>query len=192
MQGIPLRLTLADYNASVLRLVTLPNLLLLWASRRYTDALSPGPPTEESLDGELEISPKLLEDFNDCLSSENYDISLVAGPWCAELAQEISIRKEDEVLVLAAETIYSPTSTRAFTEAVLELLRQAKSGRALVAAKRVYFGVGGGVANFESEVSRLEGDMQTLSGTGIEGADPDVKDTGGGVARWLGEINVKR
>lgn len=52
-------------------------------------------------------------------------------------------------LVLASETIYSPATTPAFIS-VLEAALSAENGscRALVAAKTLYFGVGGSVGDF--------------------------------------------
>lgn len=53
-------------------------------------------------------------------------------------------------LVLASETIYSPATTGLFTDVLLGVL--GKGGRGLVAAKQIYFGVGGSVADFVNGV----------------------------------------
>ena len=82
-----------------------------------------------------------------------------------------------DVLILASETIYSPASTRAFTETLLHLIRRSeKAGgkaRVLVAAKKVYFGVGGGVDEFLDVLQQLGGEGKVVwstegSGSGVE------------------------
>lgn len=100
-------------------------------------------------------------------------------------------------LVLASETIYSPASLGVFSQTVLELLRLAPGDRsnsnaqtdrdkagtegaqALVAAKKVYFGVGGGVAEFEDQIRKRSGRVETVL---------DVK--GAGVGRVVLEVFV--
>lgn len=57
-------------------------------------------------------------------------------------------------LVLASETIYSPATTGLFTDVLLGALK--KVGRGLVAAKQIYFGVGGNVVDFVSGVEGRE------------------------------------
>ena len=70
--------------------------------------------------------------------------------------------KQSLTLILASETIYSPASLRSFTQTVVSLL-SAKSldssnrALALIAAKRVYFGVGGGVDEFMAVVEEMGG-----------------------------------
>ncbi len=87
------------------------------------------------------------------------------------------------LLVLAAETIYSPTSLDAFAETLLALLKRVRQGRALVAAKRVYFGVGGGVDEFKEKVAR---------GGGVVGEvrDSEILEGGTGVGRCLLEVQM--
>ena len=53
-------------------------------------------------------------------------------------------------LVLSSEGIYSPKSLPQFTSVLLSSLR----GHALVASKKVYFGVGGGVTEFINELEK--------------------------------------
>ena len=64
-------------------------------------------------------------------------------------------------LFLASETIYSPSSIRPFTEVLLKALEKAAGAggfaTALVAAKRMYFGVGGGVDEFTKVSEELGG-----------------------------------
>lgn len=151
---------------------------------RDTDA------TLQDGEGDLDVTPELLEAFRRSLKNAKIEISLLAGPWTPELVTATAPVKDEKMLVLAAETIYSPSSTPAFTKTVLDLLRTGESGRAIVAAKRVYFGVGGGVADFEKTVEQMGAKLASLNGTGIPGADPALADAEGGVARWIGEITL--
>jgi protein-histidine N-methyltransferase len=152
--------TFADYNASVLRLVTLPNLLLTWHnSRAQPDPESQPQQTQEEL--ELEITPELITEFRNDLTQRRITISFISGAWSPEFvdlvcsAKNLNGDQKRHTLILASETIYSPSSLGAFSETLLDLLRRASSAststaqtRALVAAKKVYFGVGGGVDEF--------------------------------------------
>ena len=63
------------------------------------------------------------------------------------------------MLVLASETIYSPASLEVFTKTVLDIIRRSSNSRILVAAKKVYFGVGGGVQEFMDVMRRQGGNV---------------------------------
>lgn len=80
-------------------------------------------------------------------------------------------------LVLGSETIYSPATTGLFTDVLLGALK--KGGRGLVAAKRIYFGVGGSVADFVSGLGRAGPDW----GCKIVREESDV-----GVGRSIVEV----
>ncbi|KAL8842697.1 MAG: hypothetical protein Q9170_000353 [Blastenia crenularia] len=140
----------ADYNPSVLSLTTIPNLLLTYAltSRLISHA-----------SGDLEVTPALLSSFQQALTERNIRIAAVAGVWGSSLASILTSIESSgsdsaphgNTLILASETIYSPSSTLAFTLTLLDAIRKFKEVgmiTALVAAKRVYFGVGGGVDEF--------------------------------------------
>lgn len=88
--------TLADYNATVLRLVTLPNLLLTWklntcpASSEEKDAGNNPPETEnrqthadenEKDEGDLDVDPALLDAFQNDLVRRGISVDFVAGGW---------------------------------------------------------------------------------------------------------------
>lgn len=160
--------TFADYNDAVLRLVTLPNLLLTWWNSRSRPATSdtaneeaPPVPQEE----ELDITPELLDEFKNDLARRGISIEFISGAWSPHFVDLIpSTRDNDEckTLIMASETIYSPASLRAFSETLLNLLRRsstaAMKSRALVAAKKVYFGVGGGVDEFLAVLKDVCGD----------------------------------
>lgn len=138
----------ADYNLSVLETTTVPNLLLTWHCARSVEA----PPKE----GELDITESLLSHFLNDLSSSAIHLTGVSGAWgdaFCELVQPVGDSQHQvNTVFLASETIYSPSSIRPFTDVLAKTLRGAQStgGRAtaLIAAKRVYFGVGGGVDEF--------------------------------------------
>ena len=151
-------LSVADYNLSVLENATLPNLLLTWYFVRSTAVSKPS--------GDLEITPGLLSQFIRDLLDKAIYIRGISGAWSETFSdllvpfQEQS-RSRVETVVLASETIYSQGSIHAFTRILLEALKSAEEtdghGRALVAAKKIYFGVGGGVDEFLKVLSELGG-----------------------------------
>ena len=158
-----LQLTFADYNQSVLELATIPNLLLTW---HFARSLVASPPV-----GDLEITPDLLSRFLDDLSSKKIHVSGISGAWnhafndLARPFDQLQRQRATERIVLASETIYSPVSIRAFSDTLLSVLGQEKaSGRtaiAFIAAKRIYFGVGGGVDEFLRILEELGGEART-------------------------------
>lgn len=162
------RFTFADYNDAVLRLVTLPNLLLTWHNSRPQTAVEPVvsqevPRTEQ--DEELDITPELVDDFKQDLAQRGISIDFISGGWSPEFVDLVFSNPSSEnckTLVLASETIYSPGTLTAFSETLLALLRRsstpAAKTRALVAAKKVYFGVGGGVDEFLAVLKTVCGD----------------------------------
>ncbi|KMU75084.1 hypothetical protein CISG_04371 [Coccidioides immitis RMSCC 3703] len=163
---------LADYNAAVLSLVTLPNILLTW----YTCCKNP----EAESESELQIDSALLDSFRHDLSARGISLSFISGGWSPRFVDLIapesnakSLNNTHQTFILASETIYSPTYLRPFAETLTGLLRRRTrpvSGpaqnkartRALVAAKKVYFGVGGGVDEFLETLKEIGGeDMHT-------------------------------
>lgn len=146
---------LADYNTSVLETTTVPNLLLTWHFAHSTESLPRV--------GDLEITEDLLDHFLDALSDKAIFIEGISGAWgdkfCSLMQFEAAFNGSNhrpdvdiEILCLASETIYSPSSIRAFTEVLIRTLRGVENlggkAKALIAAKCVYFGVGGGVDEF--------------------------------------------
>ncbi|KAF2177642.1 hypothetical protein K469DRAFT_719562 [Zopfia rhizophila CBS 207.26] len=168
--AVPLYITLTDYNADVLRLVTLPNLLLTFASTlpehsgQFTDSDS----------GDIEVTEELKRAFKSALTSLPITLTLLSGSWTPvpRLLSLIPTATEMNTFILASETIYSPASLAAFTEAMAALLGRVKSGKAVVAAKRVYFGVGGSIDEFREECARkgcvaYEMELEGLEGVGV-------------------------
>ena len=197
---LALPFTLADYNAEVLRLVTLPNLVCMWAMECAPEAMSPGLPKDvdgEIVDGEgeLEVTPELLDRFTNDLEGRGIILTLLSGPWSPQLTKHLvaPLAQEQSVLCLAAETIYSPISLVAFAEVLVEVLKKARHSKAFIAAKRVYFGVGGSVDGFKEEVSRRGAMCGEVQNSGIEGCDRSaetVRDGGTGVGRCLLEVQM--
>lgn len=177
-EGRSLHISLADYNLDVLRLVTLPNLLLSTIhSTTPPESLSAarddsGAPVSH----DLEITPEVKESFKSTLSKHQISISFFSGSWGQEMIQLIHEREFPETdkeklytMVLGSETIYS-------LESIPEFLRMLEytlgdKGKGYVAAKEVYFGVGGSVKDF---VAGVEGKNWTwrivgeeMKGTGV-------------------------
>jgi protein-histidine N-methyltransferase len=153
--------TLADYNVDVLRLVTLPNLLLTWAmhlpvSEEPLNSSSQNPMHVPNSDhGELDIKPELLSAFQQHISSQGIILAMVSGSWLPtkSFLSLLPTAPELSTFVMASETIYSRPALRAFTEVLAGILKEVRMGKAVVAAKRVYFGVGGSVEEFRRECS---------------------------------------
>ncbi|KAL8952086.1 MAG: hypothetical protein Q9222_001997, partial [Ikaeria aurantiellina] len=122
----PKTIILADFNLSVLQLATIPNLLLTYALN--AELIPPG-------SGDLDITPSLLSSFQEALAGRNIHIRAISGSWSFEFAPLIFADDEEQpgkTLILASETIYSPSSTRAFTDTVMDILRKVEQcgGRA--------------------------------------------------------------
>ncbi|EKG18545.1 hypothetical protein MPH_04347 [Macrophomina phaseolina MS6] len=192
--ALPLHFTLADYNASVLRLVTLPNLLLTWASTLPADSplftpetpnpfhSSTGPATDH---GDLYLTSSLIAAFHSTLAEAPLTITLVSGSWVPAPAFLDLVPSADAMntLVLASETIYSPAALGAFADACVGLLKRVRLGKAIVAAKRVYFGVGGGVDAFKEEAAARGAVVADVENSGVEMGQ-------GGVRRCLLEVQM--
>ncbi|GKT42233.1 histidine protein methyltransferase 1 [Colletotrichum spaethianum] len=155
----PLLLTLADYNPTVLQLVTLPNFILAWALQSRDQ--NPSLQEAFALEDELELTPEVLQHFQDFLTSSQISLNFISGGWSVELVDllyetQSKLDKSDnfDTLLVGAETIYSPFALEAFNEMVFAILIREQSERsncqsqALVGAKRLYFGVGGSLDDF--------------------------------------------
>lgn len=144
------KLTLADFNTSVLRLVTAPNMMLTWMAAVGQ--------MDEALEGEVEVTQELVNQFLQDLASRQIELQFVSGSWSSQFVRLLEPTKYD--LVLASETIYSLDSVGIFTDTMLNCLNP--TGSALVAAKKLYFGVGGGIPEFESELQKRKIPSQWL------------------------------
>ena len=173
--SLGLDLGLADYNPTVLQLVTLPNLLLSWAQVSKRDSWE--------AEGELEIDEELLHAFLGCLASHRITVSFFSGAWCTEFVQlVVSTMGSDSAqsTIIGAETIYSPAALNSFAQSLLGLLKTLPTGEksSLVAAKKVYFGVGGSMEDFCDSV-RAEGFQVEL-----------IREESDGVRRAVVEVKV--
>lgn len=165
-------LTLADYNPSVLQLVTLPNFLLAWAlhQQQHDELLREA---LLSTEGELDITEHVVDSFKAFLDSSKISLCFISGGWSPEFVDLINSSSAAlssgtgggasprKTLIMGAETIYSPFALISFTETLLSILSQehdAQPGRqavAIVAAKRLYFGVGGSLDDFVDKIRNL-------------------------------------
>ena len=172
---LPLALTLADYNPSVLYLVTLPNFLLAWALQQGENS-SPALKEAFSLDGELELSPGVIGEFKSFLVSNHITLSFYSGAWSPEFVDLVysssfppSAQSQSlQSLVVGAETIYSPFALESFMETLLAMMRREMQTQpqgqvaGIVAAKRLYFGVGGSLDVFVDKMRSLGATVDTL------------------------------
>ncbi|KHJ33668.1 putative s-adenosylmethionine-dependent methyltransferase-like protein [Erysiphe necator] len=153
-----LSIGLADYNPTVLRLVTLPNFILSWA-QEFRGMLKD--------EGELEIDESLVEDFKCSIKSCQMTLSFFSGGWSPEFVRLVSENMDINVfyfIVVGAETIYSPFALKSFTEVILSLLMSSNGNNkfALVAAKTFYFGVGGTMEDFCEQVKIHNGAIRLI------------------------------
>ncbi|OAX33470.1 hypothetical protein K503DRAFT_869531 [Rhizopogon vinicolor AM-OR11-026] len=140
-----------DYNASVLELMTIPNVILTWylsgAAETYRMS-EEEPPDSTAL--ELNISENLRDAFQQSLMTYGVHLRFFSGSWDTFDLQKSGGRYN---LVLTSETIYRMESI----PSLIPMIRGACNAKdltdvdnylCLVAAKVLYFGVGGGVAEF--------------------------------------------
>lgn len=153
-----IKFKLSDYNPSVLRLVTLPNLIITWASTISNDQLIKLQKGEDEdlpiVDDELQLSLQLLTAFQNALKEKNISLELFSGAWNREFFSIVTSEQTQIGLIITSETIYSPETLPVIGELLIELINHSKAingqPTALVAAKDIYFGVGGSLVDFEN------------------------------------------
>lgn len=142
----------SDFNYEVLRLVTLPNILLHWASTLRPEHLAtymdPSIPLSQD---ELLLTPALLDHFASVIESKNWELKFISGPWGQDFLDCLQHEKID--FIVSSETIYSLETLPLVVHVLLALLAKVEDYRALIAAKQYYFGVGGSVKEF---IDKLE------------------------------------
>lgn len=174
-EKVGLSLGLADYNPSVLQLVTVPNLLLTWAQ-----TVRKGDWDEE---GELDIDEEVTSAFLAALEKRSISLSFFSGAWSPDFVHVVGKNMaagSGPITAIGAETIYSPFALKSFAETLMALL-QAMNGNektALVAAKKVYFGVGGSMEDF-CEMVRANGAL-------VE----QIREESDGVRRAVVEVKI--
>jgi protein-histidine N-methyltransferase len=169
-------LGLADYNSSVLQLVTLPNLLLSWAQ------VTRGESWED--EGELDIDEGVVNEILGDLKKHDISLSFFSGAWSPEfvrlVGENMTSGGPSRLTILGAETIYSPYALKSFAETLMGILESlpGEEKTALVAAKKVYFGVGGSMEDF-CEMVRGKGAL-------VE----QIREESDGVRRAVVEVKV--
>ncbi|KAJ6591344.1 hypothetical protein B0H10DRAFT_2091467 [Mycena sp. CBHHK59/15] len=144
-----------DYNASVLELITFPNIILAWymspSSAEYRASVSNSPESElpnadPTVPGELPITSSLKSAFTASLVQRRINLAFFSGSW-ESLTAHLGVAAKKYDVVLTSETIYRAEAL----PALINLMRVACAESryvCLVAAKILYFGVGGGVSEF--------------------------------------------
>jgi protein-histidine N-methyltransferase len=188
-EKLSMMFSLADYNEDVVRLVTLPNLVLAWAAclsvEESTSLFPDGNPLLETDEehGDLYLTPEILKAFREQLKSSGIEINLLSGSWMPteKFLELVPSTPDLNTFILGSETIYSPASLTAFAETIVALMKRVKTGKAVVAAKQVYFGVGGSVDAFRQECSERGAVAYEMEFEGLES---------GGVRRCLLEVQM--
>lgn len=141
---------LTDYNFEVLRLVTVPNIIIHWASTispqqlQELCGLEDGPPLPND---EIIITKRLAAAMAVAFAERNISFLFVSGGWNRQFLNLVNKHPTD--LVITSETIYSPQSLPLVAELILSLMApQGTCKHTVVAAKSIYFGVGGSVTEF--------------------------------------------
>ncbi|OTA69017.1 hypothetical protein K449DRAFT_321735 [Hypoxylon sp. EC38] len=167
-----LSIVLADYNPTVLQLVTLPNFILYWALNQR--AGSPLLEDAFSAEGELDLTPEVLGAFEEFLLAHKITLSFFSGAWSPEFIELLNSGKNSRIgngskqrtIILGAETIYSPFALASFTQTIFSLMEHEKAhghaAEALVGAKKLYFGVGGSLDDFVAKARELGANVEEI------------------------------
>ncbi|KAG2071425.1 hypothetical protein BDR04DRAFT_1075411 [Suillus decipiens] len=156
---------LQDYNASVLELVTIPNIILTWY---LSEAAATYRKSEEQADSplELNISESLKDAFHESLITYGIHLRFFSGSWDTF---DLQTSGGSYNLVLTSETIYRTESLPSLATIMrgactAECSKDVNDYLCLVAAKVLYFGVGGGAAEFLRCVRDLDkgGTVETV------------------------------
>jgi hypothetical protein len=137
------------------------------------------------IEGELEIDKALVEEFLSSLKLRNIKLAFFSGGWSPEFVRLVTQTMGTSpacLTIIGAETIYSPLALRSFADTLMDLLDSMNHGEkmALVAAKKVYFGVGGSMEGFCDAV-RAKG-----------GVVEQIREESDGVRRAVVEVKVKK
>ncbi|KAG8948277.1 hypothetical protein FRC04_009915 [Tulasnella sp. 424] len=173
----PTVLCLQDFNTSVLQLVTLPNIFLTWYlssfmvnRRENTDTAQEGDTPMEGHTarvvepGDVIIDEALLETFKASLRLHNITLRFISGAW-SNFVFTSTLSEID--FILTSETIYNTASVPSLIS-VMKRSRDNVGGLRqippviFVAAKVLYFGVGGGVKEFGRSVEEEDGETEVV------------------------------
>lgn len=120
--------------------------------------------------GGLTVTQGLLDAFTASLDAHKVRLCFFAGSW-ASLREKLAHQGKPYDIVPASETIYRPQSLEAFlgvlctataTPEAVTLDEVVQPPLCLVAAKVLYFGVGGGVQGFMRAVEGENGTLRTV------------------------------
>lgn len=147
---------LSDYNEYVLRLVTLPNILINWydrvsANHAIKQQLDNTQENKDTIaENEFTITQDLMEMFLNDIKSKNINIGFIKGTWSNELINIVDTNlNSNERVILTSETIYQPDTMPLLTDTLMQLKRN-NNDRVVLATKDIYFGVGGNLVDFLS------------------------------------------
>jgi len=137
---------------------------------------------DEDNNGELELTPEIIDEFQTDLERLNIQLDFYSGPW--DSLHEVGAFERSGTqgnIVLTSETVYSieylpslvETLERACSKSIEANLKEAsltetgKEGESkqdicLVAAKVLYFGVGGGVNAFNDQLTQKNARSKTV------------------------------
>lgn len=132
-------------------------------------------------EGELEIDSEVVEQFLASLGTYGVSLSFFSGAWSPEfvvLVDQSTLPRLSRLTILGAETIYSPAALLSFGETLMSLLDLPglEERTAFIAAKKVYFGVGGSMEDF----------CDLIRGKG--GAVNQIREESDGVRRAVVEV----
>jgi protein-histidine N-methyltransferase len=127
------------------------------------------PPRDPAEPGDVEITPALRSAFAESIVSRGITLRFFAGGW-RSFASSLA---GPYALVLSSETIYEVAALPALVPLLRPTLEDAVAGldilgggggrgTCLVAAKVLYFGVGGGVPDFVRAVEGAGGQVDTV------------------------------
>lgn len=107
------------------------------------------PPGDPTIPGELTITPALKSAFTASIAKLGISLAFFSGPWEGLTTYLKSSVETKHDLVLTSETIYRTEALPALIQLLHQACADAQSRPlCLVAAKVLYFGVGGGVSEF--------------------------------------------
>lgn len=141
------KLILTDFNYEVLRLVSIPNMIVSWVLTLEPEAIHKFMDPDIPLNNdELILTTSLLSEFKKVLAEKEIEILLIHGSWGSMFCDLIAPHQPD--FILTSETIYSLETLPIILDMLLHFLENKQSYLALVAAKEYYFGVGGSIIEF--------------------------------------------
>lgn len=151
---------LTDYNISVLKLASLPNLIITWAKltlseEEWTSLQRCHNENIPVVGDELLLTDSLLDTFYNDMQRRNIKIDLISGSWGRQfnnlLYSLTGNNVSGHVLTITSETIYQPENLPLISETLIDLRNTfASESHILVAAKDIYFGVGGSILDFQN------------------------------------------